>query len=187
MGGVDVLVNGAAGNFLAPFENLSLNAFRTVMEIDTFGTFIVSKAVYMMAMKDKGGVILNISASLHYNGTAFQLHAGTAKAGVDAMTKHLAVELGPKGIRVNGICPGPIGDTVGFSKLSSGADVTKLLPLQRVGKTIDIANMAIYLASEASNFITGATFVVDGGQCLTMPNFPFGDPNFVEKYGRSKL
>jgi peroxisomal 2,4-dienoyl-CoA reductase len=88
------------------------------MEIDTFGTFIASKFVYSLAMKDKGGVIINITAGLHYNGTVLQLHSGTAKAGVDALTKHLAVELGPKKVRVNGICPGPISDTEGFSRLS---------------------------------------------------------------------
>lgn len=135
MGGLNVLVNGAAGNFLAAFENLSLNAFRTVMEIDTFGSFIVAKAAYTIVMKEHGGVIINITASLHYNGTALQLHAGTAKAGVDALTKHLAVELGPKGVRVNGICPGPIDDTEGFTKLSAGKGdaIRKVIPLQRFG------------------------------------------------------
>ena len=117
LGKIDILVNGAAGNFLAPFESLSYNAFRTVMEIDTFGTFNASKVVYEMAFKNRGGIIVNISASLHYNGTALQLHAGTAKAGVDALTKHLAVELGPKKVRVVGIVPGPIQDTEGFSRL----------------------------------------------------------------------
>lgn len=102
-----MLVNGAAGNFLCPFESLSKNAFTTVLMIDTVGTFLLSKYVNQYCF-DKGGIIINITASLHYNGTALQSHAGTAKAGVDALTKHMAVELGPKGVRVNGICPGII-------------------------------------------------------------------------------
>ena len=108
-GHIDILINGAAGNFLAPFENLTPNGFKTVLMIDTFGTFLLSKFVNQYAFSEqKKGVIINISASLHYNGSAWQAHAGTAKAGVDALTKHLAVELGPKGVRVTGICPGPI-------------------------------------------------------------------------------
>jgi len=101
------LVNGAAGNFLCPVDQLTPNAFRTVLMIDTVGTFLLSKYTVQHSMK-KGGVILNITAHLHYNGTALQSHAGTAKAGVDALTKHLAVEFGPRNIRVVGICPGAI-------------------------------------------------------------------------------
>ncbi len=89
-GKIDILINGAAGNFLSPFANLSKNAFTTVLMIDTVGTFLLSKYVNQYCF-DKGGVIINISASLHYSGTALQSHAGTAKAGVDALTKHLAV------------------------------------------------------------------------------------------------
>lgn len=79
----------------------------TLLMIDPVGTFLLSKYVNQYCF-DKGGIIINISASVHYNGTAFQTHTGTAKAGVDALTKHMAVELGPKGVRVNGICPGII-------------------------------------------------------------------------------
>ena len=89
---------------------MSPNAFRTVLMIDTVGTFLLSKFVNEHGFKN-GGVIINISANLYYNGTAMQSHAGTAKAGVDALTKHLAVELGPKNIRVVGVCPGVIGNT----------------------------------------------------------------------------
>ena len=84
------MVNGAAGNFLSPIQNLSPNAYRTVLMIDTVGTFLLSKYTTELSMK-KGGVILNITANLHYNGTAFQAHSGSAKAGVDALTKHMAV------------------------------------------------------------------------------------------------
>ena len=92
-GRIDILVNGAAGNFLAGLDNLSYNAFRTVIEIDTLGTFNMIKCVYTKWMRKHGGNIINISATLHYNGVALQSHAGSAKAAVDALTKHLAVEL----------------------------------------------------------------------------------------------
>jgi 2,4-dienoyl-CoA reductase [(3E)-enoyl-CoA-producing], peroxisomal len=116
-GEIDVLVNGAAGNFLCAFDQLSPNAFKTVMMIDTIGTFLLSKFTTQYAMK-KGGVIINITANLHYSGTLLQTHAGTAKAGVDALTKHMAVELGPRNIRVVGICPGAIEGTEGMDRLS---------------------------------------------------------------------
>lgn len=135
-GRIDVLVNGAAGNFLCPFESLSPNGFKTVLMIDTVGTFLLSKFVNQYSFQ-KGGVIINISANLHYNGTLFQTHAGTAKAGVDALTKHMAVELGPKGVRVIGICPGFIGGTEGYDRLNTGSsveDILELLPIQRIGK-----------------------------------------------------
>lgn len=84
------MVNGAAGNFLSTMDNLSPNAFRTVLMIDTVGTFLLSKYTVQYGLKN-GGVIINISAYLHQGGTAMQIHAGTAKAGVDALTNHLAV------------------------------------------------------------------------------------------------
>ena len=116
-GKIDILVNGAAGNFLAEAENLSLNAFKTVMEIDTMGTFLMSKWVYKKYMKKNGGRIINISASLHYLGTLLNAHAAAAKAGVDAITKTMALEWGPKGVRVNAIAPGVIEGTEGFERL----------------------------------------------------------------------
>lgn len=97
-GRIDFLINGAAGNFLAPFEGLSYNAFRTVIEIDTLGTFNFTKAA-LPHLKASKGAVLNISATLHYTGKAFQLHVGAAKAAIDALTTHWAVELGPHGIR----------------------------------------------------------------------------------------
>lgn len=119
-GRVDILVNGAAGNFLASAEKMSSNAFKTVMEIDTLGTFHMSKAAFTLSMKaNRSGVVINISALLHWNGTALQAHSSAAKAGVDALTKVLAVEWGPYGIRVNGIVPGAITGTEGFERLGN--------------------------------------------------------------------
>ena len=190
-GKIDILINGAAGNFLCPFENLTPNGFKTVLMIDTVGTFLLSKYTNQYGFKN-GGVIINISASLHYNGTALQTHAGTAKAGVDAMTKHLAVELGPKGVRVLGICPGVIEGTEGFDKLTvdkKAGNVHGLstIPLQRFGKPEDIASCAVFLSSDAASYITGQTIVVDGGGTLTFPNFPFGVESFVKGYGKPKM
>jgi len=169
-GRLDIVVNNAAGNFLAPAAALSYKGFATVHAIDTLGTFNVTKAAFTRWLKDHGGCIINISATLHYTGTPFQVHAGSAKAAIDAMTKHLAVEWGPAGIRVNGIAPGPIDDTEGMRRLAPGGLKEKLarqIPLGRFGRADEIAQMALFLASDAASYVTGAIFVVDGGAWLT--------------------
>ena len=89
---IDIVVNGAAGNFLAPIDKLTSNGFKTVLEIDTLGTFNVCKATYERSLKSNGGNIINISATLHYNSSSMMTHACAAKAGVDAITRNLAVE-----------------------------------------------------------------------------------------------
>lgn len=169
-GRLDIVVNNAAGNFLAPAATLSYKGFATVHGIDTLGTFNVTKAAFTRWLKDHGGNIINISATLHYTGTPFQVHAGSAKAAIDAMTKHLAVEWGPAGIRVNGIAPGPIDDTEGMKRLAPGGlkdKLAKQIPLGRFGHADEIANTALFLASDAASYVTGAIFVVDGGAWLT--------------------
>ncbi|XP_070580456.1 peroxisomal 2,4-dienoyl-CoA reductase [(3E)-enoyl-CoA-producing]-like isoform X3 [Ptychodera flava] len=167
-GKIDILVNNAAGNFLCPASSLSFNAFKTVIEIDTMGTFNVTKAVYDKAMQEKGGVIINISATLHYKGTALQTHAASAKAAIDAMTKVMAVEWGPQGIRINCIAPGPIDNTEGVRRLAGPlADQIKdIIPLRRMGTREDMGNCALYLASGASSYVTGSVIVADGGRWL---------------------
>ena len=120
-------------------------------------------------MKEHRGQILNISATLHYLGTPMQLHVSAAKAGVDALTRNLAVEWGRYGIRVNGIAPGPIEDTEGMKRLLIPELKQKLqrrIPLQRFGKIEDIENAALFLASDAASYINGVTLVVDGGAWL---------------------
>mmetsp|Transcript_26015 Transcript_26015/g.42674 ORF Transcript_26015/g.42674 Transcript_26015/m.42674 type:complete len:273 (+) Transcript_26015:218-1036(+) len=169
LGRLDILVNGAAGNFLSPAGQLSYNAFRTVLEIDTMGTFNVSKAAYVKWLKKNGGVIINISMTLHYAGTPFQVHAAAAKAGVDAMTKHLSVEWGPN-VRVNGLAPGPVKQTVGYSKLTPKGFSEKMeqtIPLRRSADVHEMADAALYLSSDASSYVTGTTLVVDGGSWMT--------------------
>ncbi len=170
-GRLDILINGAAGNFLAPAATLSYNAFRTVMEIDALGTFNASKAAFSKVFCENGGNIVNISATLHYRGTPLQAHPGSAKAAVDALTKHLAVEWGPAGVRVNCIAPGPIDETEGMARLAPGdvkAKVERQIPLGRFGKISEIADATLYLVSDAATYVTGTVLVVDGGAWMTM-------------------
>jgi 2,4-dienoyl-CoA reductase [(3E)-enoyl-CoA-producing], peroxisomal len=167
-GKVDIVVNGAAGNFLCAAEQLSPNGFGTVVDIDLKGTFNVCRAAFEQ-LKTNRGQILNISATLHYGGTPFQLHVSAAKAGVDALTRNLAVEWGRYGIRVNGIAPGPIEDTEGMSRLVPVPvkdRLRKRVPLGRFGRIRDIEQSAVFLCSDAASFINGAVLVVDGGLWL---------------------
>jgi peroxisomal 2,4-dienoyl-CoA reductase len=168
-GGLDIVVNGAAGNFLAPAAALSENGFKSVVDIDLRGTFHVCKAAFEALQESDHALILNISATLHYAATALQLHVSAAKAGVDALTRNLAVEWGPAGIRVNGIAPGPIDDTEGMTRLAPGdvkAKITSKIPLQRFGEIDEIADSALFLASDAASYINGHTLVVDGGSWM---------------------
>lgn len=168
LGGVDILVNGAAGNFICLAENLSPNGFGTVVDIDLKGTFNVSKAA-LPHLKVRGGSVLNISATLPYLGTMGQSHAAAAKAGVDSLTKVLACEWGPFKIRVNGIAPGPVEGTEGVRRLmtdASRASLQEHCPLGRMATVDEIANAALYLSSDAASFVTGVTLVVDGGLWL---------------------
>ncbi|XP_032086487.1 peroxisomal 2,4-dienoyl-CoA reductase isoform X4 [Thamnophis elegans] len=174
---IDILVNNAAGNFICPASSLSFNGYKTVIEIDTLGTFNVSKVLYEKCLRENGGVIVNITATLSYRGQAFQMHAGTAKAAVDAMTKHLAVEWGPQRIRVISIAPGPISGTEGYRRLVvPGLDSGHFfqnIPLQRAGNKTEIAHSVLYLVSPLSSYVTGTTLVVDGGSWMTSENsFP---------------
>lgn len=167
-GKIDIVINGAAGNFLCKAEELSPNGFGTVVDIDLKGTFNVCRAAFAQ-LKEHRGQILNISATLHYLGTPMQLHVSAAKAGVDALTRNLAVEWGPYGIRVNGIAPGPIEDTEGMQRLVPEPIKERLkknIPLGRFGKIADIEKAAVFLCSDAASYINGTVLVVDGGQWI---------------------
>ena len=168
LGKIDIVVNGAAGNFLCAAEELSPNGFGTVVDIDLKGTFNVCRAAFAQ-LKEHRGQILNISATLHYIGTPLQLHVSAAKAGVDALTRNLAVEWGRFGIRVNGIAPGPIEDTEGMQRLVPEPvkeRLKKTIPLRRFGRIADIEKAAVFMCSDAASYINGTVLVVDGGQWL---------------------
>ena len=178
-GKIDILVNGAAGNFLAPAAQLSPNGFKTVIEIDACGTFNASRLCFEQLV-DSRGVVLNISATQAWIPTPLQVHAGAAKAAVEKMTQDLALEWGPFGVRVVGIAPGPIDDTEGMKRLSTPELRTKLqnqMPLRRWGTVDEIGLVAVFLCSNAAAFITGTTLVADGGQSLV------GATGFLEMMG----
>ncbi len=174
-GAVDLLVNGAAGNFPVPIAQLSYNGFKTVVEIDLEGTFNTTKACFPLlsaAGKKHGNAnIINITATLQYTGVPFQAHVSSAKAGIDAFTRTCANEWGSLGIRANGIAPGPIGDTEGVRRLAPGPDaekrVSKAIPMGRFGKIQEIADAALFLVSDASRYTTGQILIVDGGQWIS--------------------
>ncbi|XP_058072091.1 peroxisomal 2,4-dienoyl-CoA reductase [(3E)-enoyl-CoA-producing] [Magnolia sinica] len=179
-GRLDILVNGAAGNFLVSSEDLSPNGFRTVLDIDSVGTFTMCHEALKYLKKggpgkgtSSGGIILNISATLHYTASWYQIHVSAAKAAVDSITRSLALEWGTDyDIRVNGIAPGPIVDTAGMSKLAPGEVVNKsreMRPLFKLGEKWDIAMAALYLASDAGKYVNGTTVIVDGGLWLSQP------------------
>ena len=171
-GKLDTLVNSAAGNFLAAAEQLRPKGFKTVMDIDALGVFTMTRAAFEELKRSEQGVVINISATLHYGATWYQIHASAAKAAIDSVTRSLALEWGRYNIRVNGIAPGPIADTAGLTKLAPGdpssmEDMVKTtIPLNRLGTKSDIAYTAVFLCTDAASFITGDTLVVDGAAWL---------------------
>lgn len=177
LGRLDVLVNNAAGNFYAPSATLSSNGWRAVVETDLYGTFYCCQAAYPALRAAGGGRIVSISMTLHYRGWPRMAHATAAKAGVDALTRTLALEWAPDRITVNAVAPGPIpteGVKRAFGAAAAGApapdlfprDVARLIPAGRWGTPEDIGHMVTYLASPAGEWITGAVIVVDGGAWL---------------------
>ncbi|KAF3036847.1 hypothetical protein E8E12_007897 [Didymella heteroderae] len=185
LGSIDFVIAGAAGNFLAPMDQISPNAMKSVIDIDVLGSYNTVKATlpYLVesAAKHKtdghtppangtGGRIIFVSATLHYSGTPLQSHVSVAKAGVDAMAISVAIEQGPKGITSNIIAPGPIADTEGVARLSKSdhrEKSSKGIPSGRYGTVKEIADATVYLFSDAGNYVNGETLVVDGGQWHT--------------------
>ncbi len=168
-GELDIVVSGAAGNFPALAQDLSANGFRTVLDIDVQGSFHVLKAVYPH-LRRPGASIVNISAPQAEAPMAAQVHVCAAKAGVDMLTRVLALEWGPEGIRVNSIIPGPIEGTEGMRRLAPGEQALEAIrltvPTRRLGTVDDIANVAMFLASPLGDYVSGAVIPVDGGWSL---------------------
>lgn len=168
-GDIDVLVSGAAGNFVAEAAQLSSNGFRTVIDIDLVGTFHVCRAAFDYLRKP-GASIINISATQAFNPMPGQAHVCAAKAGIDALTRVLAIEWGPLGIRVNAIAPGPVDGTIGMERLTPTPahreKVLEAIPLRRYAKLQEIADTAVFLSSTAGANYNGEVTVCDGGQSV---------------------
>lgn len=170
-GAIDILVNNAAGNFHCPFDKLSPNGWRAVVDIDLNGTFNFCHTAFPALKQSKfGGRVINISLAQAVSGWPGSAHAASAKAGVTALTRSLAVEWGPYAIRINNVLPGPIENTEGVRKLYEDrgeADKEReRMALGHFGQTDDIAQACVFLASPAGNFITGCDMTVDGGRWL---------------------
>lgn len=168
-GEIDILVCGAAGNFPAPALGMSANGFKAVVDIDLLGTFNSCRAIFEH-LRRPGASIINISATQAFTPMPMQAHVCAAKAGVDMLTKCLAIEWGPDGVRVNSIAPGAVDDTEGMRRLAPTPEIrkqlTRAIPLQRFATKDEIADLALFLSSDAARFITGAVVVCDGGQSL---------------------
>ncbi|HTS47461.1 MAG TPA: SDR family oxidoreductase [Bryobacteraceae bacterium] len=179
-GEIDILVAGAAGNFPAPVLGMSANAFKAVIDIDLLGTFNTCRASYQYLRKP-GASIIAISASHASMPVAWQAHVCAAKAGVDLLTRTLAIEWGPDGIRANCVTPGPTDDTEGMRRLAPTPEIRRKVeenvPLRRFGTKDELADLALFLCSEAASYITGAVYVCDGGQSLVRSSLRLAENN----------
>ena len=168
-GPLDIVVSGAAGNFVAPAANISSNGFRTVVDIDLNGTFHVFRASHDL-LRRPGASLIAITAGQAVNATMMQAHVCAAKAGINQLIRVLAMEWGPGGVRVNGISPGPIAGTEGMARLTPTEAATRALtgriPLRRYGEIGDVAESAVFLCSDSASYITGTILDCDGGSQL---------------------
>jgi NAD(P)-dependent dehydrogenase (short-subunit alcohol dehydrogenase family) len=185
---VDALVNNAAGNFLAPAEDLSPNGFKAVVDIVLNGTFHCTSAFgRRMIESGKGGSIVNIVTTYAWTGSAFVLPSACAKAGVLAMTRSLAVEWAAYNIRVNAIAPGPVPTEGAFSRLMPDPSMEEMarnrIPLKRFGTPREIADAAVYLLSDGAGYVTGDCLTVDGGEWLKNG----GEFSYATDYDRDNL
>ncbi|HEX9979378.1 MAG TPA: SDR family oxidoreductase [Flavobacterium sp.] len=172
-GKVDVLLNNAAGNFISPTERLSANAFDTVIDIVLKGSKNCTLAFgkHWIDTRQSSSVILNIVTTYAWTGSAYVVPSATAKAGVLAMTRSLAVEWAKYGIRSNAIAPGPFPTKGAWDRLLPGDlrekfDLAKKVPLKRVGDHQELANLAAYLVSDFSAYVNGEVITIDGGEWL---------------------
>ncbi|KAK4100903.1 NAD(P)-binding protein [Parathielavia hyrcaniae] len=183
LGAIDYVIAGAAGNFIAPISSLSPNAFKTVLDIDTIGTFNTLKATIPHLVDSAarnpntdptstshsgqtGGCFLAVSATFHYTGMPLQSHVSAAKAAIETLTASVALEYGPLGVTANCVAPGAIEGTEGMERLASSLvsrrERSKGIPSGRWGVVRDIADATVFLLSDAGSYVNGTTLVVDG-------------------------
>lgn len=172
-GAVDVLLNNAAGNFISPTERLSANAFDTIIDIVLKGTKNCTLAFgkHWIEKGETNKNVLNIVTTYAWTGSAYVVPSATAKAGVLAMTRSLAVEWAKYGMRFNAIAPGPFPTKGAWDRLLPGDlkekfDLAKKVPLKRVGEHQELANLAAYLVSDFSAYVNGEVITIDGGEWL---------------------
>ena len=172
-GSVDILLNNAAGNFISPTERLSANAFDTIIDIVLKGSKNCTLAFgkHWIDRKEKNKSVLNIVTTYAWTGSAYVVPSATAKAGVLAMTRSLAVEWAKYGIRMNAIAPGPFPTKGAWDRLLPGDlkekfDLAKKVPLKRVGEHQELANLAAYMVSDFSAYVNGEVITIDGGEWL---------------------
>lgn len=170
---VDILLNNAAGNFISPTERLSANAFDTIIDIVLKGSKNCTLAFgkHWIDQGEKNKTVLNIVTTYAWTGSAYVVPSATAKAGVLAMTRSLAVEWAKYGIRMNAIAPGPFPTKGAWDRLLPGDlkekfDLAKKVPLKRVGEHQELANLAAYLVSDFSAYVNGEVITIDGGEWL---------------------
>lgn len=169
LGPISTLICGAAGNFLAPAEMLSSKGFQTVLNIDLLGSFHAAHAAFEQLRQTRGSVLF-VSAGQAEQPFLHQAHVGAAKAGIDSLMRHLALEWGPYGIRSNAVVPGPISGTEGMKRLAEQVGEqawTDGIPLGRFGDADEVAAMAVVLSSPLAAFVTGARLEIDGGLTLS--------------------
>jgi NAD(P)-dependent dehydrogenase (short-subunit alcohol dehydrogenase family) len=203
-GGLDILINAAAGNFLAPAASLSPKGFRAVVDIDLCGTFNACRLAYTH-LAARRGCVVSITAGQAFVPMPLQAHVGAAKAGIEKLTRDLALEWGPSGVRVNAVAPGPVAGTEGMARLAPalgrraeaaaaeppddfergaaarggaqkperaahapevGERIAKQLPLGRFGTIDEVAQLVLFLCTPGAAWITGASFLIDGGAAL---------------------
>jgi NAD(P)-dependent dehydrogenase (short-subunit alcohol dehydrogenase family) len=169
LGNLDIVISGAAGNFVAPALGMSANGFRTVVDIDLNGTFNVFRASYDL-LNRPGASLIAITAGQAVNPSMMQAHVCAAKAGINQLIRVLAMEWGPTGVRVNGISPGPIANTEGMARLAPTAQaekaITSRIALRRYGEVEEVAESAVFLVSDSARYVTGTILDCDGGSQL---------------------